>query len=97
MERSPRAKDDLVDIAAHIGRDSDAAEATIADLGSFPHLGRVRSELADERLAGMRSMSIRGFENHLVFYLVSEERVLVVRVIHGARDLPAQFEGRDPG
>ncbi|MFC1707767.1 DDE-type integrase/transposase/recombinase [Planctomycetota bacterium] len=39
-------------------------------------------------LAGIRMWSIRGFKNHLIFYRPSPEGLDVVRVLHGARDIP---------
>jgi plasmid stabilization system protein ParE len=42
-------------------------------------------------LKGMRMMRVHGFEAYLIFYLPSDTGVDVVRVIHGARDLPTLF------
>jgi plasmid stabilization system protein ParE len=41
----------------------------------------------DTRLAGLRSWSVKGFPNHLIFYQRLENGIMVVAVIHGARDL----------
>jgi plasmid stabilization system protein ParE len=32
------------------------------------------------------------FENFLIFYQSTEEEILIVRVLHGARDIAALFE-----
>jgi toxin ParE1/3/4 len=40
---------------------------------------------APAELKGLRRYPIRGFRNHLLYYLADAERVLVVRVLHGAR------------
>lgn len=38
-------------------------------------------------LRGVRRTLISGFPKHLIFYRFDEEEVLVLRVVHGARDL----------
>jgi len=68
-----------------------AAETTFRDLIAMPGIGR-RSQFRNARLRVLRSWRIRGFENWLIFYRVTEEAVEVVRVLHGARDLEALFE-----
>jgi toxin ParE1/3/4 len=47
------------------------------------------------RLAGLRMWPVRGFEKHLVFYLSAEDGIRVVRVLHGARDIPRVIEAED--
>jgi len=39
---------------------------------------------------------VPGFESYLVFYVPSPGVVEVVRVLHGARDLPRFFEAQAP-
>jgi len=48
-------------------------------------------------LEGLRSFRVEGFENHFVFYLPRESGIEVVRVLHGARDLEAIFDGPESG
>jgi len=38
-------------------------------------------------LRGIRRMPISGFPKHLVFYSAEDDDVLILRVLHGARDL----------
>lgn len=40
----------------------------------------------------MRMFPVKKFDNYLIFYQSTEEEVLVVRVLHGARDIAALFE-----
>jgi toxin ParE1/3/4 len=54
-------------------------------LASMPEMGRLRKELAPE----LRSFSVK---NYVVFYRVIENGVEIIRVLHGARDLPPIFE-----
>jgi plasmid stabilization system protein ParE len=51
-------------------------------------------------LAGVRWVPVQGFPKHMVFYRVDadDQLVLVIHVVHGARDLPAivgENEGED--
>ncbi|USQ94824.1 type II toxin-antitoxin system RelE/ParE family toxin [Caulobacter sp. RL271] len=59
-------------------------EAALERLGSFPNLGRDRSDL----LPGLRALSVKSWE---VFYRVRDEDVLVSRVLDGRMNLAAQF------
>jgi plasmid stabilization system protein ParE len=36
-------------------------------------------------------MSVSGFPKHLIFYRVEKDTLLILRVIHGARDLESLF------
>ncbi len=38
-------------------------------------------------LAGLRSWSVKGFDDFHVYYLVQAETLTIVRVLHGKRDL----------
>lgn len=81
--QAPRALADLIDIATYIGQHSpraatrfiDAAESMVRVLGRSPMIGKLRDHLRDPRLAGVRSIAIRGFPNHLMFYHVTLEAV----------------------
>ena len=44
------------------------------------------------RLTGLRMWPVRGFEKHLIFYQSVEDGIKVVRVLHGARDIPRILE-----
>jgi len=35
---------------------------------------------------------IKGFKNYLIFYRPIEQGVEIVRVLHGARDMPSVFK-----
>lgn len=95
----PRIWQDLAELAAYIGMDSpraadrflDAAHATFARLARNP-LSAGRYFSRNPRLDGMRVARVRGFANHLVFFLPVEAGIEVVRVLHGARDLDAALD-----
>ena len=92
----PRARADVLEMAIAMAVDTvdaaikfvDAFESTIVWLADEPHVGRARGFRRVDR-RGVRSWAIQGFPNHLVFYTVAARQVFIVRVLHGARDLPA--------
>src|SRR4051794_15394820 len=92
----PQAEEDVDAIAATIARDKldaalrfyDRAQASFEFLSDWPQAG-TRRRTRDVALRGLRSYPIRGYRNYLVFYLpLGADGVDIVRVIHGARDLP---------
>jgi toxin ParE1/3/4 len=93
-----QAQQDLVEQAYPIALDSPAAserflaatEVAFERLAQMPGLGRLR-EFKDPDLLGVRSLPVRGFENHLIFYREVEDGIDVIRVLHGARDIRAIF------
>lgn len=48
-------------------------------------MGRARPELAD----GLRSFPTR--TPHIIFYMPGADQILVVRVLHHARDIDAEY------
>ena len=45
------------------------------------------SAFASSELNNVRRTTIPGFSKHLLFYSFGEEEVLILRIVHGARDL----------
>lgn len=92
-------REDLKQLFDYIAQDSPAyavrflaaAEAAFEQLSAMPEMGRAR-EFQVERLAGIRSWSIPGFRDHLIFYRPIENGIQVIRVLHGARDIERIFE-----
>jgi toxin ParE1/3/4 len=88
-----RATDDLAEIWDYIADDSETQADLFIDtidrklrlLAQQPNLGRSRHELAEN----MRSFPIG---RYVVFYIVMQPCIQVVRVLHGARDLAPIFE-----
>jgi toxin ParE1/3/4 len=60
-----------------------AIEAEFTLLSAHPFLGRRRFF----KTRNIRSWRVRGFEKHLVYYLVNTDSIDVIRVLHGARDV----------
>jgi len=94
-----QARLDLIDLADFIAQDNpeaaerfiDVAEDTFRFLSDTPGAGCIHQFFIEE-LRGVRMWPIRGFEKHLVFYREISNGVEIIRVIHGARDIPAIFE-----
>ena len=90
---SAAARTDLDDIWFYIAQDDvQAADKVIkviiskfSRLAATPLLGRKRPELA----AGLRSLPIF---RYVIFYIPMEDGIQIVRILHGARDLPPLFE-----
>ncbi len=54
-----------------------------------PELGRLRRDLKPE---GIRSFVVPEFRNYILFYQVKGDELILLRVRHGAMNLPALFE-----
>ena len=95
----PQARWDVVELAIYIGRDSvlaanrflDACDATFEFLAKSPRIGAVYST-KNSRLAELRVFRVKGFPNHLAFYLARPNGIEIVRVLHGARNLDVALQ-----
>jgi len=93
VHRTSLAHGDLVEIAMTIAEDNppaadrwlDAVDSRCKLLAQMPGLGRLRPDLAPE----LRSFVVG---NHVIFYRETHDGIEVIRVLHGARDLPSLFE-----
>lgn len=99
----PRAGQDIADAAdRYVDEAGDAVALRFADalgeafdlLARNPGIGSLRhaSLLA---LPGMRFWPLRPWPQ-LIFYVARERQVHIVRVLHGARDVPAAFAEPPP-
>lgn len=88
--RTQACDEDLLSIAVYIARDNLSAANTLIELfdqkfallAEYPKLGRVRPELGRHA----RSMPVG---NYLIIYRDLADRLEILRILHGARDLPA--------
>lgn len=68
------------------------ADAVMRDLLTQPGLGR-EWPTRHPRLHGLRKANVtKPFGNVLIFYLVSQARIEVVRVLHAQRDIDALLD-----
>lgn len=96
VEESEFIPCDILDIVRYLRQRNPAAairfvaafKFTVDLLSEMPHLGRRRPDLG---AAETRSWRVRGFRNHLIFYDVLPDRVRLLRVLHGYRDLQAEL------
>lgn len=96
--RRRKAERDAENIADYIAKDSlEAAirflantEATLSDLAAFPGAGSP-FESTHPDLANLRFRRVKGFPNHVIFYVQHKDAIEVVRILHGARDLDAEL------
>jgi toxin ParE1/3/4 len=75
-ERSPKSADRLLD----------EVELVVQLLAAFPEVGRPRDELRP----GIRSFRLRRFR-HVLFYRFNHDRVVLLRLLHGARDIQSDL------
>ena len=91
-----RARLDLKKHWRYIARDNvpaadrllDAAEETFKLIAENPEIGSQRSF---RKLVGVRSRAVAGFKVYLIFYQTRGGTAVIVRVLHGMRDLPRFF------
>ena len=70
----------------------DALREAYEDLSSFPEIGAIREFKKAETL---RLWCLTTFKNYLLFYRVTETKVEIVRILHGARNVDAIFHDDD--
>lgn len=92
IRKLPQAQEDLLDIWCHIGCDNpsqadrylDLLEQKLKLLASTSGMGRPVDELAP----GLRLFPV---DDYLIFYSQTGAGIDIVRVLHGARDIPSLF------
>lgn len=92
-----RAADrDIDEIAAYIAQDNidaalrflDAIDDALQSIRLHPKRYPL-VEIDDDRLRGIRRRGVDGFARFLVFYALHGRTIDVIRVLHGARDIPS--------
>ena len=98
IQRRRKAAQDAEEIADYIAKESLAAavrflenvESTLRDLAAFPGAGSP-FESEHPELANLRFRRVKGFPNHVVFYVEHTHAIEVVRILYGARDLDTEL------
>ena len=96
--RRLKAVQDAEMIADYIAQDSlDAAirflentETTLSFLADSPGIGS-RFPTDSPPLIDLRMHRVKGFPNHVIFYIEHTSAIEVVRILHGARDIEAEL------
>lgn len=60
----------------------------------MPFIGSPR-RFRSSRIRDLRQWPVSGFEEFLIFYRVTSDRVDIHRILHGKRDLEAIFEKKN--
>jgi toxin ParE1/3/4 len=76
---------------AHLGKRWErSVYLTLSRPAQYPRSGALcRFRSAD--LSGIRQAPVAGFPKHSIFYRVENDHLVVIRVVHGARDLESLF------
>lgn len=98
VTRKPEVRIDLVELADYISQDSidaalrflDAAEKTFVFLATHREAGQL-CNFQSQETRGVRVWRVDGFKNHLIFYCPTNDGIVIVRVLHGARDIEGMF------
>ena len=92
--RSQQAIEDIIDIICYLRENSPPAakrfranvRTSLQQLASNPLIGR--PDIFDHpKLQDIRRWSVRGFPNYLIYYRVEQSHLLIIRILHGARDV----------
>jgi toxin ParE1/3/4 len=89
---SPAARRDLLEAVRWVAKDNQAAARALRDtvvttaqrIGEYRHFGFSRPDLAEEPY---RFVVLTGFD-YVVVYNADRNPPLILRILHGARDLP---------
>ena len=88
---------DILDIVRYLRTQNPAAahrfieafHSTVDILARSPELGRVRKDLGSFET---RSWCVRRFRNYVIFYDLLADRIRLLRVLHGSRDLQSELQ-----
>ena len=69
-----------------------SVEAAIEAIAATPRAGGPR-RFDNPSLQGLRAWPLKGFDEFRVYYLEQSERLVIVRVLHGRRDVSSLLEG----
>ncbi|MBP1152541.1 type II toxin-antitoxin system RelE/ParE family toxin [Methylocaldum sp. RMAD-M] len=99
---SKKAEEDIASIVAYIALDHPSASQAFRE--SIRHTCSLLVEMPEmapfcnfghSRLMDIRLWPLKHFEKYLLIYRVTEEFLEIIRVVHGARNLPALFEAEN--
>jgi len=97
---SPRARYDLLEAVRWIAKDNQTAARGLRNavvkaaqrIAAHPRIAPARLELADESI---RFLALTGYP-YIVVYDSDRDPPLILRVLHGARDIPTVLRGLAP-
>lgn len=91
---SPKATRDLDNISDYLAQNNpnvalrffDATRQTIAKLAQTPYLGSLYFS-NNSQLEGLRKWKVKGFDKYLIFYLIENEQLIIIRILHVSRNI----------
>lgn len=69
---------------------NEAATTTVLRIANRPGIGSP-CHFRPEELRDTRRVAVKKFPKHLIFYQTHGDGILVLRIVHGARDLESLF------
>lgn len=93
--------EELVDILFYIALENehasqdflDACDETFEFLASNKKVGKVKN-FNNPHLADARMWRVKGFEKYIIFYQPFAEGIIILHVVHGARNYDLLFEDK---
>jgi len=75
-------------------RFASAIESTRGHIKQFPSSGRLQ-DADDSNIDHLRMFPVSRYPDYLLFYIDGPEEVVLVRLLHGKRDIGVELEGID--
>jgi len=96
--RRPQALRDIEECFVYIAEDNleigvrflAAVEGSLKQISQFPFIGQER-RFTNIQFQSLRMWHVKNFENYLIFYLVAEGKVEIIRVLYSSRDVREIF------
>ncbi|MDZ7992283.1 MAG: type II toxin-antitoxin system RelE/ParE family toxin [Nostoc sp. EfeVER01] len=70
----------------------DSARMTIAQLAKMPEVGSLYP-VSNPRLQGLRKWAVKHYRKYLIFYIVWEDAIEVVRILYATQDISSILDG----
>lgn len=95
--KRPQAERDIEECFVFIAEDNldigvtflVAVEDSLEQLSRMPLIGKTKRF---RTVKNLRMGAVKGFDSYLIFYLVNEDSIELVRLLHGARDIDGLFD-----
>lgn len=97
--KRPQAKRDIEECFVYIAEDNldvgvyflVAVEDTLEIIAQNPYIGS-KKQVNSSKLKDVRMWRVKSYPNYLIFYLVNNESIEIIRMIHAKRDFTIIFE-----
>lgn len=96
--KRPQAERDIEECFVYIAEDNldvgvyflVAVEDSLEQIARFPDIGK-RRQFRDKRFEDVRMWHVKKYENYLIFYIASNDRIEIIRILHGSREIEDLF------